>query len=103
MSAHLKALGLHVYLTTTKKSYVDNGKHLEANIQAMEALRHTLDKEHLSLISHCDYAFAVWNTLTSFKNKCKTFWRENQEGMNPSKRATWSKGMTPLRYIRYPS
>ena len=31
MSAYLKALELNVYLATTKKSYVDNGKHLEAN------------------------------------------------------------------------
>jgi len=38
MSLYLKALGLHVYLTTTKKSYVDNGKYLEANTQSMEAL-----------------------------------------------------------------
>ena len=28
MSSYLKALGLHVYLTTTKKSYVDNDKYL---------------------------------------------------------------------------
>ena len=38
MSTYHKTLELHVYLVTTKKSYVDNGKHLEANIQAMEAL-----------------------------------------------------------------
>ena len=31
MSAYLKALGLHVYLTATKKSYLENDKHLEAN------------------------------------------------------------------------
>ena len=31
MSAYLKALGLHVYLATTKKSYIDNNKHKEAN------------------------------------------------------------------------
>ena len=31
MSAHLKALGLHVYLASTKKSYLDNDKYLEAN------------------------------------------------------------------------
>jgi len=50
MSAYLKALGLHVYLATTKKSYVDNGKHLEANTQAMEVLRHTVGEEHLSFL-----------------------------------------------------
>ena len=42
-----------------KKSYVDNGKHLEANAQDIDALKHTLNKEHLALISHCDSAFAV--------------------------------------------
>jgi len=57
------------YLATTKKSYVDNSKHLEANTQVMEALRRTLGKEHFSLISHCDSAFAVWNTLTSPKEQ----------------------------------
>jgi len=29
MSSYLKALDLHVYLTTTKKSYVGNDKYLE--------------------------------------------------------------------------
>jgi len=32
MSAYLKALGLHVYLTTTKSSYISNGKYIEANV-----------------------------------------------------------------------
>ena len=31
MSAYLKSLGLHVYLATTKKSYIGNDKYLEAN------------------------------------------------------------------------
>jgi len=31
MSSYLKALELHIYLATTKKSYVDNEKYLEAN------------------------------------------------------------------------
>jgi len=69
MSAYLKALELHVYLTTIKKSYIDNGKYLESNVQAMDALKHTLRKEHISLISHCDSAFAVWNTLISRKEQ----------------------------------
>ena len=67
MSAYLKTLGLHVYLATTKKSYLGNDKHTEANAQALEALRHTLNKDDLSFISHCDFAFAVWSTLTSPK------------------------------------
>ena len=65
MSPYLKALGLHVYLATFKKIYFGNNKYIEANTQAMEALRHTLSKEHLSIIPHCDFAFVVWNTLTS--------------------------------------
>ena len=34
MSAYLKALGMHVYLATIKKSFLDNNKHIEANAQA---------------------------------------------------------------------
>jgi len=59
MSMYLKTLGMHVYLAATKKSYLDNSKHIEANAQALEALRSTLNKEHLSMVSHCDSAFAV--------------------------------------------
>ena len=45
MSAYLKSLGLHVYLATTKKSYLGNDKHIEANAQALVALRYTLSKD----------------------------------------------------------
>ena len=65
MNAYLKALSLHVYLVTTKRIYFGNHKYLEANTKAMEALRHTLSKNHIFLISHCDFAFALWNILTS--------------------------------------
>ena len=41
MSAYLKIVGLHVYLAATKKSYLGNSKHIEANAQALEALRCT--------------------------------------------------------------
>ena len=64
MSMYLKTLGMHVHLAATKKSYLHNSKHIEANAQALEALRHTLSKEYLSMVSHCDSAFAMWNTLT---------------------------------------
>ena len=64
-SAYLKALGLHIFLATTKKSYLGNDKHIEANVQALVALRHTLNKNQFSMISYCDSDFAVWNTLTS--------------------------------------
>jgi len=60
---------LHVYLTITKKSYVGNDKYLEANAQAMDALKYTLSKDYFSMISHCDLAFAVWNTLSSLKEQ----------------------------------
>ena len=39
MSAYLKALSLIVYLTTTKKSYLGNNKHIEANAQSLDALK----------------------------------------------------------------
>ena len=64
MSMYLKILGMHVYLATTKKSYLSNNKHIKANEQALEVPRCTLSKEHLSIVSHCDSAFTVWNTLT---------------------------------------
>ena len=44
MSMYLKTLGLHVFLAAIKKSYFDNGKHIETNAQALEALRSTLNK-----------------------------------------------------------
>ena len=56
---YLKTLGMHVYLVTTKKSYLGNNKHIEANAQAQEALRRTLSKEYLTMVSHCDSAFAA--------------------------------------------
>ena len=96
---YLKTLGLHVSLAATKKSYLDNSKHIEANAQALEALRHTLSKEYLPMVSHCDFAFAVWNRpLPSFKRQ--TLWRRNLVEENPNNIATWPKGMTPLRYIQ---
>ena len=92
MSAYLKALGLHVYLVTTNKSYLGSDKYIEANTQALEALKHT--KQRLFI-----YDFSLWFRFCSVKHIdiFHTFWRENQEEMNPSKRATWSKGMTLLR------
>jgi len=37
-SAFLKTLSLHVYLTTPKKSYLDNDKYIEANAQALDVI-----------------------------------------------------------------
>ena len=45
MSSYLKALGLHVYLATTKKFYLGNDKHIEINAQAIDALNHTLSEK----------------------------------------------------------
>ena len=56
---------MHVYLATTKKTYFVNVKYIEA--KALDALKHLLSKEYLSMISHCDSAFAMWNTLASPK------------------------------------
>ena len=50
MSAYLKILGLHVYLATTKKSYLCNDKHVEANTQALHTLRQTLSKKNIFLL-----------------------------------------------------
>ena len=61
MRSYFKAQELDVYLVTTKKSYFGNDKYLEANTQALGALKHTLSKKFLSLISHCNSAFTVWN------------------------------------------
>ena len=52
MSMYLKILGMHVYLAATKKSYLGNSKHIEANALAIEALRKSLSKEYLNMVSH---------------------------------------------------
>ena len=65
MSMYLKTLGLHVHLAATKKSYLDNSKYKKANAQALKALKESLSKEYLNMVSHCNSAFAVWNILTS--------------------------------------
>ena len=56
-----------MFTSATKKSYLGNSKHIEANALALEALRKSLSKEYLNMVSHCVSAFAVWNTLTSSK------------------------------------
>ena len=56
---YLKTQGQHVFLAATKKSYLDNSKHIEANAQALKALRVSLDKKYLHVVSHYDSAFAV--------------------------------------------
>ena len=39
ISIYLKTLEIHVYLATIKDSYCLNGKHLEANVKAIHALK----------------------------------------------------------------
>ena len=46
LSWQLKAIGWKVYLTIVKESYLSNSKHIEANAQALEALRKSLSKEY---------------------------------------------------------
>ena len=59
MSMYLKILGLHVFLAATNKCYVGNRNHIGANAQALEAIRSTLFKEYLMIVSNYDSAFAV--------------------------------------------
>ena len=42
ISAYLKTLGLHVYLTATKKSYHGNRKYIDDNAQAQDALKQNI-------------------------------------------------------------
>ena len=100
MSMYLKILGLHVYLAATKKSFLGNSKHIEANAQALEALKCTLSKEHLSIVSHCDSAFAVWNTLTFLKLQTTKYVEEKSSGGESEQACYIVQGMTPLKYIR---
>ena len=64
MFMYLKALGVHVFLTTTKNSYFVNGKRLEANAKSLNVLKSTLNDDFLS-ISSIESTFVVWNTLIS--------------------------------------
>ena len=59
MSMYLKTLGLHVFLAATKKYYLGNRKHIEANTLALEAIRSTLNKDYIMLVSNFDSAFVV--------------------------------------------
>jgi len=51
MSMNLKALGIHVYLVTIKNSYCLNGKYLEANAKALQALKSTLNDDYLCRVA----------------------------------------------------
>ena len=69
MSMYLKAIGIHVYLTTIKESYFVNSKYLEANAKALHALKSTLNDDFLSRVSNVESAFVAWNIITSLGEK----------------------------------
>ena len=100
MGWHLKALGYKVYKAITKESDPNDSKHIEANAIALKALRASLHKEYLHVFSHYDSAFAVWSILTlpSYQRLSKR--RGDLGETSPTNVASWSKGMTPLRYNR---
>ena len=100
MSCHLKALGYKVHLAITKESYLSDSKHIEANALALKALKASFDKKYLHVFSHYDSAFAVWNILTSPKLPMLINRRGDLVETSSTNVASWSKGMTPLRYIR---
>ena len=54
MFIYLQILGLHVFLTATKKCYLGNSNHIGANAQALEAIRSTLSKDYLMLVSNLE-------------------------------------------------
>ena len=60
-----RSLRIHVYFATIKDSYCLNGKHLEANIKAIHALKSTLNDEYSYRVSNFDSAIVVWKTLVS--------------------------------------
>ena len=47
---------------------------------ALMALRNTLSKEYLMMVSHCDSVFTVWNTLTSPKLQTPNYVEEESNG-----------------------
>ena len=51
---------MHVFLATTKKSYLGKDRHIEANAQALDALKHSLSKEYLcNSVEHFDLSRAT--------------------------------------------
>ena len=52
-------------LPQQKNPYIVNGKYHEANIEAIHALKLTLNDDYLFKVSNFASAFIVWNTLSS--------------------------------------
>ena len=100
-SIYLQALGYKVHLAITKEFYLSDSKHIEANAIALKALRASLHKEYSHVFSHYDSAFAVWSILTSLElPKIIEKKRRSRRDKSDENVASWSKGMTPLRYNR---
>ena len=59
VSSYLKTIELHVYLSTTRRSYIENDKYFEANAHAMIALKKTLNNDYFSRVADSDSAFTV--------------------------------------------
>ena len=57
-----------------------NSKHIEANALALEAIRSTLNKDYLMLVSNYDSTFSVWNKLTSSKLQTPNFMEDESSG-----------------------
>ena len=71
MSSYLKALD-YIFILPPPRNHIlkmANDKYLEDNVQALIVLRKPLSKEQLSMVSHCDSTFTVWNTLSSLKEQ----------------------------------
>jgi len=73
MSLYLKVLGIHIYFAITRDSYCLNGKNIEANVEALHALRSTLNDIYLSRVANLDSAFVVWNIIISLGEKDKYY------------------------------
>ena len=96
MSWHLKAIGWQVYLAITKESFLSNSKHKKANAQALKALRKSLSKEYLNMVSHCNSAFAVWNILTSLELQTQINEEEKSSGEESDQRRFMVQGNNSL-------
>ena len=97
MSAYLKVLGLHIYLVTIKKSYFGNDKYLRANAQAIDALKQTLNKERLFIVSHCDSDFVMWNTLTSYELQTTNYVEKESSGDESDQTCFMVQGIDSLK------
>ena len=101
MSCYLKTLGLHVFLAATKKCYLGNSNHIGANALALEAIRSSLSKDYLMHVSNIDFAFTVWNILTTTTSKLQLPIQQEEESSGESEQRCYMiQGNDSLRYIR---